>query len=42
VETCRWTMARTCRGTDAVTSGERGPGGQILHRKTGRVKLKGT
>ena len=26
----------------AVTAGERGPGGQILHRKTGRVKLNGT
>ena len=29
-------------GPDAVTSGERGPGSQILHRKTGRVKLTGT
>jgi hypothetical protein len=26
----------------AVTSGERGPGGQILHRKTRGVKLNGT
>jgi hypothetical protein len=25
-----------------VTSGERGPSGQILHRKTSRVKLNGT
>jgi hypothetical protein len=29
-------------GPDAVTSGEWGPGGQILHRKTRRVKLNGT
>jgi hypothetical protein len=26
----------------AVTAGERGPGGQILHRKTTGVKLNGT
>ena len=26
----------------AVTAGEKGPGGQILHRKTRGVKLKGT
>jgi hypothetical protein len=26
----------------AVTADERGPGGQILHRKTGGVKLNGT
>jgi hypothetical protein len=26
----------------AVTAGERGPGGQILHRKTRGVKLNGT
>jgi hypothetical protein len=26
----------------AVTAGERGPGGQILHRKTRGVKLDGT
>ena len=26
----------------AVTAGEKGPGGQILHRKTSRVKLNGT
>jgi hypothetical protein len=26
-------------GPNAVTSGEWGPGGQILHRKTKRVKL---
>jgi hypothetical protein len=31
-----------CRGASAVTSGEWGPGGQILHRKTRRVKLNGT
>jgi hypothetical protein len=29
-------------GPDAVTSGEWGPGGQILHRKTRGVKLNGT
>jgi hypothetical protein len=29
-------------GPDAVTSSEWGTGGQILHRKTGRVKLNGT
>jgi hypothetical protein len=29
-------------GPDAVTSGNRGPGGQILHRKTRGVKLNGT
>jgi hypothetical protein len=29
-------------GPDAVTSGEWGPGSQILHRKTGGVKLNGT
>jgi hypothetical protein len=28
-------------GPDAVTSGEWGPGGQILHKKTRRVKLNG-
>jgi hypothetical protein len=28
--------------SDAVTSGEWGPGGQILHRKTSGVKLNGT
>ena len=28
-------------GPDAVTSGEWGPGGQILHRKTRRVKFNG-
>jgi hypothetical protein len=28
-------------GSDAVTSGEWGPSGQILHRKTGGVKLNG-
>jgi hypothetical protein len=28
-------------GPDAVTSGEWGPGGQILHKKTSRVKLNG-
>jgi hypothetical protein len=26
----------------AVTAGEKGPGGQILHRKTRGVKLNGT
>jgi hypothetical protein len=26
----------------AITAGERGPGGQILHRKTRGVKLNGT
>jgi hypothetical protein len=29
-------------GPDAVTSGEWDPGGQILHRKTRRVKLNRT
>ena len=29
-------------GPDAVTSSEWGTGGQILHRKIGRVKLNGT
>jgi hypothetical protein len=29
-------------GPDADTSGEWGPGGQILHRKTRRVKHNGT
>jgi hypothetical protein len=29
-------------GPDAVTSGEWGPGGQILHRQTRGVKLNGT
>jgi hypothetical protein len=28
-------------GGDTVISSERGPGGQILHRKTDRVKLNG-
>jgi hypothetical protein len=36
----RW--PQRVEGTDAVTLGERGPGDQILHRKTGRVKLNGT
>jgi hypothetical protein len=29
-------------GPDAVTTGEWGPGGQILHRKTRAFKLNGT
>ena len=29
-------------GPDTVTSGEWGPGGQILHRKIRRVKFNGT
>ena len=29
-------------GSDAITSGNRGPGGQILHRKIDRIKLNGT
>jgi hypothetical protein len=29
-------------GPQAVTAGEGGPGGQILHRETKRVKLNGT
>jgi hypothetical protein len=29
-------------GSDDVTSGKRGPGGQILHRKTRGVKFNGT
>jgi hypothetical protein len=29
-------------GPRAVTAGEKGPGGQILHRKTRGVKLNGT
>jgi hypothetical protein len=34
--------AGVCRGPRAVTSGERSPSGQILHRKTSGVKLNGT
>jgi hypothetical protein len=34
-------LERVERSRD-VTAGERGPGGQILHRKTSGVKLNGT
>jgi hypothetical protein len=34
--------AERVEGPGAVTSDEWGPGGQILHRKTRRVKLNGT
>jgi hypothetical protein len=42
VETRRWRKAGACRGASAVTSGERGPSRQILHRKIKKVKLNGT
>jgi hypothetical protein len=43
----RWRRAggrrpKRVEAPDAVTSGKRGLGGQILHRKTIRVKLNGT
>jgi hypothetical protein len=37
VEARRW-MARSCRVSRAVTSGEKGPSSQILHKQTKRVK----
>jgi hypothetical protein len=47
VQDGRWRRAGGGRpecveGPRAVTAGERGPGGQILHRKTRGVKLNGT
>jgi hypothetical protein len=37
VEARRW-MAIACRVSRAVTSGEKGPSSQILHKQTKRVK----
>jgi hypothetical protein len=38
----RWRKVRVCRGTPSYHTGRGGPGGQILHRETKRVKLNGT
>jgi hypothetical protein len=38
----RWRKARACRGARCCHIGERGPGGQMLHRKTRGVKLNET
>jgi hypothetical protein len=42
VGTRRWTKGGACREVRCCHSDEWGPSGQILHRKTRRVKLNGT
>jgi hypothetical protein len=40
--TRRWKRPKRVEGPRAITADEGGPGGQILHKETKRVKLNGT